>query len=244
MRKTWAAAVCLAAAGAGACAGAAQALRPWREWTKKDVERVLNDSPWGRTQIDTDTSEMFYRPQAAPAARTGASNADPTRDERGGSTNRATEVRYRIRWFSSRPIRRAMAREVALREGELSERLLEFAEGAVESRTVIAVTFEADDQRYAARVSESLNAATTATLKNSTYLERRDGTRVFLQEYIPPTANTVGAALFVFPRRVGELPLLTSDTGDVRFYSEYPRDLKLNMKFKVRDMIYEGRLEY
>ena len=37
-------------------------LKPWTDWTKSDVEKILNDSPWGQTQIDTDTSEMVYTP--------------------------------------------------------------------------------------------------------------------------------------------------------------------------------------
>lgn len=88
--------------------------KPWQEWSRKEAETILNDSSWGKTQTETDTSEMMFRPQAAPNARTGASNADPLRDERGGATNQATEVRYRIRFLSARPIRQAFARLIAL----------------------------------------------------------------------------------------------------------------------------------
>ncbi|MDT7605258.1 MAG: hypothetical protein QOF61_3255, partial [Acidobacteriota bacterium] len=24
--------------------------KPWTEWSKKDAEKILNDSPWGQTQ--------------------------------------------------------------------------------------------------------------------------------------------------------------------------------------------------
>ena len=231
----------------------------WTQWTKADAEKILNDSPWGRTQVETDTSEMFYTPttqgQAAPsasnrAAATRGQAAPGSGESLGagraveGALNQSTSVKFHIRWFSSRPIRRAMAREVALREGRMTEQLAEFADGPIETRTVIAVTFEANDQRFSGKVMQSFNAASTATLKNNTYLERGDGTRVFLREYIPPTGNTIGAALFVFPRTLGERPLLSSDSGDVRFFSEFSRALRLDMKFKVSQMIYEGRLEY
>jgi hypothetical protein len=241
----------LLSAGAGA-----QKQKPWTEWTKNDAEKILNDSPWGQTQVETDTSEMFYTPttqgqgaQNSPA-RGAAAGAAGGSDSLGsgraveGALNQSTSIKFHIRWFSSRPVRRAMARQVALSQGQLTDQLRHFADGPSDKRTVIAVTFEASDQRFGGKVLQAFNSATAATLRNSTYLERGDGTRVFLQEYIPPTGNTLGAALFVFPRNVGELPLLLPDSGDVRFSSELSRALKLNMKFKVSDMIYEGRLEY
>jgi hypothetical protein len=32
--------------------------------------------------------------------------------------------------------------------------------------------------------------------------------------------------------------------GYLRFYAEMSKNLKLNMRFKVADMIYDGKLEY
>src|ERR1041384_7529192 len=58
--------------------------KPWTEWTKSDVEKILNDSPWGQTQIDTDTSEMVY----TPTTRTGG--GDSASREAQGATNQAT----------------------------------------------------------------------------------------------------------------------------------------------------------
>jgi hypothetical protein len=255
----------LAVAFALACLLAAGAVpqkrqKPWTEWSKIDADKILNDSPWGQTQIETDTSEMFYTPttraQASPSAsnrtssitgQTPPGSGDSLSAGRAteGALNQSTSVKFRIRWFSSRPIRRAMAREVALSNGgRLTDQLVQFADGPSEKRAVIAVTFEANDQRFGGKVMQAFNAATAATLKNSTYLELKDGKRVFLQDYIPPTGNRLGAAMFVFPRSLGERPLLSPDSGDVRFFSEFSRALKLDMKFKVSDMIYEGRLEY
>ena len=88
-------------------------FKPWQEWSRNDAERILNDSPWGKTQVETDVSEMMFRPQAAPDARSGKSNADPERDSRGGATNQATTIKYRIRFLSAKPIRQAFARLIA-----------------------------------------------------------------------------------------------------------------------------------
>ncbi len=230
-------------------------LKPWAEWSKKDVQKILNDSPWGQTQVDEDTSEMFYKPTTAQPTSTTAGTSRGTTvtdtsgglkrgEESGGALNQATGVKFRIRWLSARPIRQALARQIALESGQWNEQLRAFAEGSTENRAVVAVWFESTDQRFSNRVMQIFNAAITAVLKNNTYLERKDGKRIFLQEYVSPQRNTLGAALFIFPRVIDEQPLLTPQNGDVRFVCEFNKDLKLNMKYKLADMLYDGKLEY
>jgi hypothetical protein len=230
-------------------------VKPWVEWSKKDVQKMLDDSPWGQTQVEEDTSEMFYRPstQQQTATTTGTSRGTTVTDTRGGvkrgeedgsALNQATGVKFRIRWLSAKPIRQALARQIALKDGKWNDQLRAFAEGSPENRAVIAVWFESNDQRFSGRMMQAFNAGTTAVLKNNTYLERKDGQRIFLQEYVSPQQNSLSGALFIFPRTVNNQPLLTLESGDVRFVSEFNKDLKLNMKYKVAEMLYEGVLEY
>ena len=216
--------------------------KPWTEWSKKDAEKILNDSPWGQTQVDTDTSEMFFRPQDATTAA--ATNPNP-RNER-GQLNQATNVKYGIRFFSARPIRQAFARMILLTSGnrdrEGMERLRLFAEMPSNEKIVIAVTFESKDGRFSGAAMQAFNAATTATLKNNTYLEIK-GKRVFVEQYEPPVKEGFGA-LFIFPRSDAGGPIITPEIGDVRFVSEVARNIKLDMKFKTSQMNYQGKLEY
>ena len=239
-------------------AGAQKLSKQWTEWSRKDAEKVLNDSPWGQTQVETDTSEMFFTPTTqgqgraqntgrTPSAAVGSGAPDPLSSGRAteGALNQATSVKFHVRWLSAKPIRQAMARDVALRgDGRLTPALRAFVDSPSDKRTVIAVTFEASDQRFGGKVMQAFNSAITSSLKNATYLERKDGQRIFLSEYIPPQHNALGAAMFVFPRTYREGPLLTPESGDVRFFSEFSKTLKLDMKFKVSEMIYDGRLEY
>ena len=37
---------------------------------------------------------------------------------------------------------------------------------------------------------------------------------------------------------------INGNTGDVRFFTKYPNGMKVDRRFKVSDMIYEGQLEY
>jgi hypothetical protein len=229
------------------CAHAAPAAaqtpgKPWAVWTKKEAEKILNDSPWGQTQTETDTSEMFFTPQGAPTA--GAVNP-PARDER-GQLNQATDVKYRIRLFSARPIRQALARLILLDakqpDPQLVERMRLFGEIPSNEKIVVAVTFDSNDQRFSRVAMQAFNSAITATLKNGTYLEAK-GRRVFLEQYAPPGKEGFGA-LFIFPRNLPEGPFVTPESGDVRFVSEVARNIRLDMQFKVSDLVYNGKLEY
>jgi hypothetical protein len=247
---------CALAAGAAA----QKSLKSWTQWSKGDVQKMLSDSPWAQTQTETDTSEMFFTPtnvgqgrnnNPRTAAATGAVSATGAGDQTGnnraneGALNQATSVSFHIRWLSAKPIRQAIAREVALRgDGKLTPALQAFVDSPSDKRAVIAVTFESTDQRFGGKVMQAFNSAITSTLKNTTYLERKDGQRIFLADYVPPQQNALGAAMFVFPRTHREGPLLEPGGGDVRFVSEFSKTLKLDMKFKVSEMIYDGRLEY
>src|SRR5215207_461189 len=94
----------------GAALAAQKLSKQWTEWSKRDAEKILNDSPWAQTQVETDTSEMFFKAQPTPDPATGGTGGGGVgRDER-GSYNQAVDVKYRIRFFSARPVRRALAR--------------------------------------------------------------------------------------------------------------------------------------
>ena len=220
--------------------------KPWQEWSRKEAETILNDSSWGKTQTETDTSEMMFRPQAAPNARTGASNADPLRDERGGATNQATEVRYRIRFLSAKPIRQAFARLIALdqptEDPKVKMYMNDFVERKFDKWIAVTVGFESRDQRFSSKAIQAFASATTGSLKNNTYLERKDGKRLYLHIYQAPSPDGLGAK-FIFDRIVDERPFLNSESGEVRFVSEIAT-LNLNIRFKVGEMLYDGKLEY
>ncbi len=193
-------------------------LKPWQEWSRKDAETILNDSSWGKTQVETDTSELMFRPQAAPDARTGASNADPRRDERGGATNQATDVKYRIRFLSAKPIRQAFARLIAMdqtaEDPNVKKYMDDFVERNFDKWIAVTVGFESRDQRFSGKAIQGFAAATTGSLKNNTYLERKDGKRLYLHIYQAPGTDGLGAK-FIFERIVDERPFLNSESGEV-----------------------------
>ena len=259
-----------------AVAGVAQKqLKPWNEWTKKDAEKILADSPWSQTQTETDTTEMVYTPTTM---------GDTRSRETQGATNQATSVKFYIRIFSSRPVRQAYVRLLDLSQAKPDQNAVErrhaWANLEASDSIIVTVACDSSDKRYLGRVMQAFNSAVTAVLKNTAYLERKDGQRVFLGEYVPPGKDVFGAR-FIFPRMLEGVPFITGQDGSLRFHVEYDNKnsldsannpagqtsrgsatrpssgssgssiqaessfkLKLDMKFKLAEMNYNGVLEY
>src|SRR6185295_8178849 len=97
-------------------ASAQKANYPWMEVPRKDAERLLANSPWSHTQVDTDATEMFYsptRPGTSSVGQTSARGAIGTqqsinnnRADR-GAVNEEVHISYRISFLSARPVRQA-----------------------------------------------------------------------------------------------------------------------------------------
>jgi hypothetical protein len=231
-------------------ANAQKKLKPWTEWSEKETQKMLSDSPWGQTQTDTNTSEMFYSETGRPSTQRGASSrpldspgtsgSDRTNQ---GALNQAINTNYRIRLLTAKPIRQAIARQAQLQNPQLAEQLKAFAEQQTDKYIVVAVNYDSTDQRFTANRMQIFNSINTGVLKNNTYLETKDGQRIFLQQYIAPINDGMGAK-FVFPRTLNNEPFVTPQSGYLRFYSDIDTNIKLNMRFKVSEMIYDGKLEY
>lgn len=245
----------------------AQNVARWSSWSEKETEKILNDSPWGQTQIETNTSEMTYSPTSGGSSGMGGRNtpnsAATMRGEQStnnqnrsveGAYNRAVSVAYHIRFLSARPIREAIAHSalqkcIADVKGDETKilkcrsELLSFVERDFRDYIVVTVAYEADDQRLAGKTFQDLSSAILATVKNTSYLERKDGKRIFPIDYRAPVEDGLGAR-FVFPRFVDGKAFLKEDSGDVRFYAEVGATVKLNQHFKVTNMMYAGKLEY
>lgn len=229
----------------------------WMEMPRKDAERLLTNSPWSHTQVDTDLSEQFYsptRPGTSSIGQSGVSRGSASsqqsinngRADR-GAVNEEIHINYRISFLSARPVRQALAKMILSAEPrpneQLATQLQAFVERDFSPYIVVAVTVTSNDQRWSGPLMQAINSASTGTLKNTTYLERQDGKRLFLEQYIAPISDGLGAK-FIFPRLVDGEPFLKANSGSVRFFAQFNDSFKLNMTYKVSDMIYDQKLEY
>lgn len=228
----------------------------WMELPRKDAERLLTNSAWSQTQVDTDASEMFYSPtRPGTSSVTPSTNKGVVGTQQGINNNRAdrgalneeVHTTYRISFLSARPVRQAFAKMILSSEREpnqqLASQLQAFVERDFSAYVVIAVKVDSTDRRLLGPIMQAINGATSGTLKNTTYLERQDGQRMFLTQYIAPISDNLGAK-FIFPRLVDGQPFLRADSGTVRFVAQFNESFKLNMVYKVGEMIFDQKLEY
>ena len=222
--------------------------KPWTEWSKKEVEKTLNDSAWSQTQSESPQSQPTSTAAitSTMAARSEDRNISAAARTESGQTKPVGSIKYYVRFLSAKPIRAAFARRVLMDQAQPNEELVTqlkaFVDRDFSEYIVVTVSVEVGDEKMVAGVTRAFAAATTQALQNNVYLERKDGKKLSLMEYRPPTGDGMGAK-FVFKRAVDGQPFLT-DQDNVRFFAQLNEKMKVNAKYKLSDMLYEGRVEY
>ena len=226
----------------------AQKTKPWTEWNEKEAAKILNDSAWGQTQ--TELAEAAEPTSVSAVSQTTAGRREDQRIssasnvESGESKTRAS-LNYRVRFLSAKPVRAAFVRMIEL-QGANPERVAElrpFVDRDFGDYIVIALSVDGTDRKRLGPSTEEIKNAEEAALQKSAYLERKDGSKLFLTNFRVPAQDGLGAK-FVFPRVVDGKPFIDANTGEFKFVLEIGKMIKINRKFKVSDMMYEGKLEY
>jgi hypothetical protein len=186
---------------------------------------------------------MMFTPTSTP----GSSSTNAERSVF-GATNQAVNIKFHVHFYSARPVRQALARIMELDNPKLDPaaiaRLHSFGEMKSAESVIVTVTYESPDQRYTGIVLQAFSSSVTAVLKNDTFLQRSsDGKQLFLEEYVPPGKDGFGAR-FIFLRNVNGAPFIDDKSGEIHFATKYPNGIKVDRRFKVADMMYEGALEY
>ena len=226
-------AICLFLIGSAS----AQKSKPWTEWSKKDADKMLNDSAWAQSQT---------KGEAPPAMD---KNPNAGRDTNAGPSSNpvSTEYNIRVRFASAKPIREGLARRIVLSQpekaSELTGQLQPIVDKGFGDFIVVAVNVEAQDSRIANGYLMGLARLTPAMLAGKVYLERKDGKRLELLEYKTPIADGMGGK-FIFPRTLDGKPFLAADSDSVRFVLNLSDKMKVDAKFKVSGMMYGDMLEY
>src|SRR5690242_16354410 len=89
-------------------AGAAHTQKtgsPWTEWSKKDAEKILNDSAWGQTQTiggdQTTSTSTITRTQG------GGSESISREGQSGQTLGGSPVINFRARFLTAKPVREA-----------------------------------------------------------------------------------------------------------------------------------------
>jgi hypothetical protein len=203
--------------------------KPYSEWSEKETQKMLNDSPWAETY--TFTQQEFV----TPGTNTGGV------DE--------THVSFYIRWLSAKPIRQAIAHLMTVQNtsesarAALKPKLEAFIARSLPEHIVLSINYDSNDGERKGEVMQIMNSLVTSLLKNNTYLVKDNGEKVWIAEYQPPQPDGLGAK-FIFPRQLDGKPFLGTNDKEVRLITKLGGRYSLNVRFKVADMMFDGKLEY
>ena len=218
------------------------------DWSTEFIERVLTDSPWARpytaafdlppmpARLQSDYAQIGGIGLPVPgigwpggrAPRRGPTVGAP-REDTGGGTR--TEAYLTIRWSSALPIRQALALKQFGREGLHDERALKLLARADGEHVLEVFGFPANLIRGgSAQIEKALNQSARLSFDGRKPLTPSD-------VYVPEHGYHLAATL-----RFARIPNLHPELGMVRFSAEVG-PMKLDQRFKLRDMVYRGELE-
>lgn len=243
--------------------------RPPGQWSETDVQRILTDSPWSKTISITVGGGMPMRGggRSGPGGRGGAMPDASVGGGDGGMGSRAgmgegmgasmaPSIQFQIRWQSAKPIKLATVRSRLGAEADTSQQAREFVERE-EPNYVIAVIGPpmgappegggrpgAPPREGAAAPKGDAGAQDRrgnpeqwmAGLKENTWLVWKAHEKIHPATVVLPPGQR-GVLIFHFPK---DHPIELEDKEVEFCMRRGPMEVK--KKFKLKDMVYEGKL--
>ncbi len=224
-------------------AGKAWEKTSYEKWSKDDAVGVITNSPWGQRIVfrelvsPANGAALSAPPQPSEGSRASAS---PTLQPSGGVQlqARASSV-YTVSFLSARPLRMALAR-LAMLSGALDEAgARQFVEqNPFKDKIAVSVAVPGDQK------DSIFMQLTTGELQDSTYLEfKKSKRRVFLESFLKPGEAGNDQAVFFFPRMVDGAGVVNLSEDEVKFVSRLNAQTELQQRFKLKKMVFDGKLE-
>ena len=200
--------------------------KDYREWSKSECRRILEDSPWVQKNVFKEFAHI------------------------GAGVSLYEETQYVVRLYSALPVRQAMVRlsQISANYADLSpEQKIAFDKSAGE--TLSSSTYS-DKIIFSIKYSnESLgNFWLTYRHTKDVFIYGNKGKRVQLIDYSCDTANR--EFRFVFPRKREGHPIITPENKmlTLQFPIEHLMEFSLienqKIQFKANAMLFHGVLEY
>lgn len=227
----------------------AQKTKPWTEWTVKDAQKVLTDSAWAQTQQELNDAKPAEGGAVTKTESRNAASLESAKATESGEQKPtgALSTNYRVAFLTAKPIRAAFIRMIELQRPEMpAEKVAElrtFVDRDFGDYVVVTLLLDGTDMKRIGPAKQEINAADTEALKTTAYLERKDGKRLSLKDYRPPSPDGMGAK-FIFSRMIDGQPFIDANSGELRVIIQLGKTVKVSRRFKVAEMMYDGKLEY
>ena len=201
--------------------------KPYTQWTRTEVQEFLYDSPWvKKCKYTIPEMAIITRDRGPRSATVDVRKAIP-------KERHIRDQIFYISWISALPWKLAMVRYAELLGQPLDALQVEW--------------FLNNPERYIRINITTDNPEIFLTIKKSkilkeTYLQTKTGKRIPLLDYHPPIRETRRAALFIFPREEDGKLLISPEDREVTFHTRLDY-LSIECKFKLKDMVVNGKLE-
>lgn len=226
--------------------------KPYTKWSEKEARKMITKSPWTYEFQYGRIGDIGGNIQGRPIPRAAQSADQSSSIDIGGASDSEREyITYiHISLFSSRPIRQAFVSLLADGNKKKLERFKDFATRDINDEVIVSWTIDSKPKGVQGilELRRQLDAASLAELKNDTFLATDSGRKVYIKDYRPPSPDGTGAK-FIFPKIAEDgKPLLTPQDKSLRFQTKKFRigdsDVAVDATFKVKDMMFDGKLEY
>jgi len=210
--------------------------KPYTEWTKKEVQKLLFNSPWAKKWSYSPPQTDMISPSRETSLDVGEPNRRvpveiPTPSP--WEKQSREQIYSYISWVSALPLKQAMVRYAQLQNQLLDVIQVERFLNTPESFIRINITTDNPDL---------LLTTLKEKILKETYLQTKTQKKIQLLDYLPPTRDNKKVAFFIFPREENGKPLLTLEDKEVTFFTQLG-NLNLKCKFKLKDMVVNGKLE-
>ena len=240
-----------------AVAGVLLAAQPWSkkdpsQWTADDVARVLGDSPWALPsgaifgiQPDDDPPAPQELPGAAQAGLAGAQNSNQHWDGGVGRLDRyqVPTLNVTVRWDSALPERLALRRQQELGNGSAPP----YTTAQADKDYIITVAGLVPAGRYhsvgqaetKSSSDDSVDARNPESMLEGLMQYSRLVTRAGAIRAEDAKLDAASGAIHLFFPRTHPI---TQGDKEVLFETRFG-SLSVAQKFRLKDMLYRGRLE-
>ncbi|MDE3137892.1 MAG: hypothetical protein KGL59_15030, partial [Acidobacteriota bacterium] len=214
--------------------------KPYQQWDMKDVQKVMNDSPWSRT-IHVATGFALGSQATGMPRGAGSQGPGPERPSMGqpgggppsqnsdGEMESAHMAMFEVRWISAQTMREALARASIL-DGRMTQADIEQYLAKTPANYELAL-FGPNMSAFA--------GATEASLTKDSYLELKSAKKKVAPASVNIQRSGNGqemAITFDFPKTVNGQPTIEPNEKEVDFVCK-AKSLTLKFRFEPKKMM-------
>jgi len=185
------------------------------QWTQKECQKLLTDSPWARdlTLTGSNISSGYNNPEA--------------------TDSQAPNIKYMIQLRSAAPLRQAIVRQNQIenkydsftdeQKQSFDKNMESVLNGQSQDYIVVYISFDTNNTDFLRELNRHWEMQTTELLKNTVFLSasKSKGDRIPIAQYIPGASGSQEFQ-FIFPRYINGSEIIKSSDKGLILEFNYP----------------------